>query len=53
MINLQFIETKYGKILINPIGDNIFILNDGALKEIVNQAFINLIVYGENYVEVF
>ena len=50
MFDLQFIDLKHGKVLINPIGDNVFYLN-AKLQNKINMAYLNMLIYGESYIE--
>ena len=51
MFDLQFIETSYGNLLINPIGDNLFIFNKKTEMEFVRLSAIRML-YGEGHLEI-
>ncbi len=45
MFDLNFINTKYGNVLLNPIGDNILILDDETSNTFSN-ALMDMMITG-------
>ena len=45
-IQLQFIETKYGKILLNPLSNHILIPSDDFVDKILKSEY-ELLLFGE------
>ena len=50
MFDLTFIDTKYGKVLMNPIGNHIFIPNDDLINKLTKSAY-ELMIFGESIME--
>lgn len=50
-IKLEFIKTDYGHFLMNPIGDNYFIISPIMLKE-MEKVVEDLALYGESFMEI-
>ena len=50
-IDLQFIETKWGKILRNPLNNDLFIPNEDICKKI-DRALLDMALYGDAFIEI-
>lgn len=50
-LTLSFVETQFGHVLVNPIGDNVFIPTD-EFWEKIDQGIEDLLMRGEAFIEV-
>lgn len=50
MIELQFRETKFGTVLINPLSDDILTLNEKTQNKF-NKLHYDILMYGEGYLD--
>jgi len=49
-IDLQFIETKYGNLLLNPLGNYILIPSDDFVEDIL-KCGKDMLIFGNGYLE--